>query len=297
MPDALTTRLLLPAPVGGDPANVPRWVDQLRDRLDLVVVAFDQGSAGVRPDPGVPGFLYWATDTSELSYDLGTAWLTLLTATDPRLAQGAPNVATVRRLGNGATDAAAGVAAVPVAGIIDWPASGLPNSAWMFVLPSRQSLLRTDYPDCFANLGGTSSPWGFADAAHFYLPWMAAGSGTITPGGVLGALGASGGEERHTLTRAEIPNYALPVTDPLHEHVVGGVSQGGQSPSADGSFLGYQVNNGTGYGLASTVSGAFAWGLKALRAATGISVSSGGSGTAHNNMPPSVVMNKIIRVL
>ena len=84
--------------------------------------------------------------------------------------------------------------------------------------------------------------------------------------GTLSALGAVGGEEEHSLTVAEMP---------AHRH---GTNTGGTSAGTP---------SGT---VTSTFTGA------AMAAHTHTIASEGGS-TAHNNMPPHLVINYLIRAV
>ncbi len=76
----LTTRLRLPRPTGGDPADVPADFDALTRRLDAVALGYEMGPLGSRP-PTVPdgGRFYFATDIGTLYYDKGGAWVAVPT--------------------------------------------------------------------------------------------------------------------------------------------------------------------------------------------------------------------------
>jgi hypothetical protein len=67
MPDTPTPRLELPAPIGSDPAAVPKDIQALAKRLDEVVLAYGQGPLASRPT-GTQGFLYFAIDTKTAYY-------------------------------------------------------------------------------------------------------------------------------------------------------------------------------------------------------------------------------------
>lgn len=74
-PSGATARLALPYPVGADSVDVPRDVQALATKLDPGAAIFAQGTAATRPAPGIAGRYYYATDTANLTYDTGTAWL------------------------------------------------------------------------------------------------------------------------------------------------------------------------------------------------------------------------------
>jgi hypothetical protein len=78
-----TPRLKLPLPAETDPADVPFDVANLAGALDPVTVVFSQGNLSTRPDFGVPGQIFMATDTGTWWYDNGVGWLQLGGATPP----------------------------------------------------------------------------------------------------------------------------------------------------------------------------------------------------------------------
>ena len=110
------------------------------------------------------------------------------------------------------------------------------------------------------------------------------GTGTIT-GGYFGdpsatmSLGETGGEPWHTLVSAEIPSHTHPVTDPQHQHDVdymfgGGGTTGPFTAGTDGNL----------YTTATEL------------ASTGITVNANtGGDSSHNNMPPYIGLNFIIK--
>ena len=109
------------------------------------------------------------------------------------------------------------------------------------------------------NMGGTS-----------------AGRLTSAASGVDGAtLGAVGGAEAHTLTTPQMPQHNHGVTDPGHVHS-GSTIYNGSSPGG-----GAQV---TGSAYANTGN-----------SKTNIAIQDTGSGQAHNNTQPTLVLNKIIK--
>jgi hypothetical protein len=93
----------------------------------------------------------------------------------------------------------------------------------------------------------------------------------VTSGGgdTVTTPGATGGEAVHTITQAQIPSYALPVTDPGHPHTITGLGTNNvfQNGGATAAF----IASGTTTTNIST---------------TGIAVNSGGSGTGMNVMSP-----------
>ena len=87
------------------------------------------------------------------------------------------------------------------------------------------------------------------------------------------AGGNTGGEATHTLTKAELPNYTL--YNASHSHTIFTYRNGaGNGAITNGQQDNYNVKTGT----FSQING------------TTIKVDSGGSGKAHNNMPPYLVV-------
>lgn len=157
---------------------------------------------------------------------------------------------------------------VPIGALM--PYAGLATPAgWL--LCKGQSLARSSYPDLFKAIG---TLYGAADAQSFSIPDLR----TRVPVGVsdnhvtFGQMGSQGGEERHTLLVSELP---------AHTHILKGVGK---------TFKGglEQTNLGAGSGW-TTVTNYTAAGNPNLEAAAT------GSNNPHNNMPPYIVLNYIIR--
>ena len=140
--------------------------------------------------------------------------------------------------------------------------------------------IATTYANAFAGTKITTSgsqsgthtllhnPWGISGASNFLLPDFnrktsigMGGSATATIGN---ALGNTGGAETHSLTSAQ---------NGAHTHSVpgAGTSTGGANPTSTGLY-----NNTSSDPVAVTASS--------------------GSGAAHNNMQPSNVVKKIIKI-
>jgi microcystin-dependent protein len=155
-------------------------------------------------------------------------------------------------------------------------AGATPPNGWL--LCYGQAVSRTGYSDLFAAIGTT---YGAGDGSTtFNLPDLrgrvAAGkddmggsaAGRMTNGGsgIGGAtLGAAGGAETHTLTAGQMPS---------HTH-------------ANAAGLGILMYGNTGVGVATVAAGAdipiYTAGLTSV-----------GSGSAHNNTQPTIVLNHII---
>lgn len=140
-----------------------------------------------------------------------------------------------------------------------WPTSTAP-SGWLFC--RGQAVSRTTYAALFAVL---STTYGVGDGSTtFNLPNL---QGRVPVGfdsaqTEFDALGETGGAKTHTLTVAEMPAHT-------HTNTEGIVTS--TSPQAS-------TQSGTGRGFSSSVA-----------------TSSEGSGAAHNNLQPYMVLNYIIK--
>lgn len=107
--------------------------------------------------------------------------------------------------------------------------------------------------------------------------------GTGATGGVTTAatLGATGGEQSHTLITGELAAHSHGVNDPTHQHTINGGNSYVVLDPAGGSGLIAGPN-------VTTVA-------NNTPAATGISIQNTGSGTAHNVVQPTLVVNYIIK--
>lgn len=180
---------------------------------------------------------------------------------------------------------------VPLGGMLDFVGTTAPNSS--FVLPFGQPISRTTYAPLF-NLIGTT--YGTGDGSNtFNVPDLrgriAAGAdnmgGTAASrltisyfGANAGVLGAVGGGESHVLSTGEMPMHTHGVSDPGHAHAVGTILVQG----AGGNTLG--ASAGAGF-----------VGLTSQSAVTGVSIQSTGGGSPHAIVQPTIIVNKILRVL
>lgn len=186
---------------------------------------------------------------------------------------------------------------VPIGGMIDYTGTTAPNSS--FVLPFGQAISRTTYATYFALVGTT---YGAGDGATtFNIPDLrgrfvagadnmggsAASRLTSTYLGASPTLGASGGAQSHTLTAGEIPVITSAVS--TSGTLTGSTSSVdiGITPSATGGGS-FGFNGVTAQGAASvTVSGSM----------SGSATSNNAGGNAHSIVPPTIVLNKILRII
>jgi microcystin-dependent protein len=227
----------------------------------------------------------------------------------------------------------------PTGGVVDFagPVAQIPTG-WLLCDGSAYS--RTTYATLYTALGGAGSVWGQGDGSTtFNVPDLrgvvtigqGTGVGKLTPR----ALGATGGEENHTLTPAELAAHAHGLTDgghnhshsdPTHNH---GISQSGHahgigdpghahsftytapifsSQAAAGGGAWALLTQATGANTAAAGTGIYtgaananvnnvaaATGLANVASGANVSVNSAGSNAPHNNMQPFAVLNKIIK--
>ena len=208
---------------------------------------------------------------------------------------------------------------VPVGAITMFggPQSNMPSN-WM--LCAGQSLNTTTYATLFAVVGYMFGGSG----ANFSLPNLV---GRFPMGMTNGeVLGQTGGEATHVLTAAELAAHAHPITDVAHSHTAQqnahshGITTGNHAHGITTGSHAHTVQQwGTGGGIAvrgdapsyfqqnttvatSTV-GNLGGNTDTQQPAVGVNASgtglsttqNAGSGAAHNNMPPYLQLNFIIK--
>lgn len=169
------------------------------------------------------------------------------------------------------------VAGVPIGTVIDWPVAAAP-SGYMFCYG--QTVSRATYAQLFAVLGTTygagdgSTTFGIPDARGRVIAGKDDMGGTSAnrltglSGGVDGdILGNTGGQEAHAIIGAELPS---------HTHTVNGYTLGNTGAGYQSDRVAAANEVGTGSNLTFTTSAT-------------------GSNTAHNNVQPTLILNKCIR--
>lgn len=183
------------------------------------------------------------------------------------------------------------------AGVI-WEFGGATAPAG-FLLCAGQAVSRSTYANLFAAIGtahgaGDGSTTfnvpdyrGRVGAGKDDMGGTAAGLLTTAGSGISGAtLGAAGGSQNCGLGISNLPNLAITITDPGHQHSI----PGGPDQSGGGNW------SGAGGNPYDSPNGSSTTGMRT----TGISASiTGTSGTAtgapHANVQPTLIVNKIIK--
>lgn len=184
---------------------------------------------------------------------------------------------------------------VPIGGMIDFTGTTVPNSS--FVFPTGQAISRTTYSVYFGMVGTTygvgdgSSTFNVIDVTGRVTAMKESSATRLTStyfGGNSTVMGAIGGLESHTLTTPQIPSHSHSNTlnDPGHTHDLSNSKQG--STQQPGSGVYPQLNNGYTPGEVSTTT-----------KTTGITITNvaAGGGGAHNNVQPTIICNKLLRII
>lgn len=177
---------------------------------------------------------------------------------------------------NGSAFVATRANGVPVGSCVEYHGGSLPNG---YLWPDGTTFTAANYVELNTVLGTNTKPdrKGRIAVGKDDMGGSAANRVTTAGSGVDGVtLGASGGTQNVVLSQANLPDVALPVTDSGHVH--GGV------PNASG-------NGVNALGAFGALPNAM---TNSSSATTGISVRTGGSGTAVSKMPPSFVANFIL---
>jgi microcystin-dependent protein len=161
--------------------------------------------------------------------------------------------------------------------LLMWPTASAPSG---YLNCDGSAVSRTTYSALYAVVGTT---FGTGDGSTtFNLPnyqdRMPIGKGTIAA-----SIGATGGSATTTISQANLPNVSFPVTDPGHQH----------NTSVTGSLL-FPATGATtiSYGGPGTYP---ATRFTMDNNTTGITVNSGGSGTAATTISPYLGINFIIK--
>jgi microcystin-dependent protein len=221
-------------------------------------------------------------DLREKIQSLGVALGTIITFDANYLAQflGVGSNGTVLTAASGeATGLKWETPATTPAGAITMYGAAAAPSGWL--LCDGAAVSRTTYAGLFAVVGET---YGAGDSSTtFNVPNL---KGKFPVGlnaaeGEFDALAETGGEKTHTLTEAELASHNH--TQNAHYHSVGR----GATAGAEANYLATSSGSSTDY------TSPFTTGCKALDATA--TNNTAGSGTAHQNLPPYITLQFIIK--
>jgi microcystin-dependent protein len=172
---------------------------------------------------------------------------------------------------------------------------------------------RTTYAALFSVIGTTygagdgSTTFAVPDARGRVIAGVDGGANRLTnqTNGVAGTLAAAGGEERHQITAAELASHGhantlAVVAGGAHGHAtkMGGVSSGSDFVNPNGGLAmtnsGGLADEGANTGSAGTTPGTQIAGAADHTHALSGGISNAGSDTPHNNIQPTLVLNKCI---
>lgn len=190
---------------------------------------------------------------------------------------------------------------IPIGGMIDFTGTAAPNSA--FVFPYGQAISRTTYATLFSLVGTTYGPGdgtttfniidlrGRVTAGKDDMGGSVSSPARLTStyfgavtGGTGTTLGAVGGLESHTLTTAQLAshNHTATSTDAGHTH---GYTRRGGVTHQDGTNAAtvatQDISDITNTGSANITT----------------TINNSGGGGAHNNVQPTIIVNKLLRIL
>jgi len=180
---------------------------------------------------------------------------------------------------------------IPLGASLEYWLPTAPNSSFAF--PVGQAISRTVFATLFGAMGTT---FGAGDGVTtFNLPdirgrvvgCMDAGrlaDASSTLAGVRFTLGGAGGIIAHELSVSELASHAHGVTDPGHGHTV--TPPGAISPNNAPTGVVVGVNPATGSVTLNTST-----------AATNISIQANGGNVSHENAQPTILANRILRII
>ncbi len=181
---------------------------------------------------------------------------------------------------------------IPIGASIDFWGATAPNSS--FVLAYGQAVSRTTYSALFSMF---STTYGSGDGSTtFNIPDLRGrviagkddmggsaasriGAVVTDSGTIVGTnLGSVGGSPTHVLTTGEMPTHSHGVTDPGHAHS-------------------YRIGNSGTPGSLPLTATSDNLGGTTQPATTGISIQNAGSGSAHAIIQPTIIANKLLRII
>lgn len=182
---------------------------------------------------------------------------------------------------------------LPVGGVMQYAGTSAPTG-WFIC--NGAAVSRTTYADLFAvigtlfGVGDGSTTFNIPDARGRVAVGVGSGSGLTTR-----ALAATGGEENHLLSSAEMPSHTHTqnahthgVTDPGHTHGLSTSVSLSSGSGGAGGIINFSDQTVTSLSVNSATTGI------SIQNATATNNNTGGGGS-HNNMQPFIGFNYIIR--
>lgn len=190
----------------------------------------------------------------------------------------------VKGVGGGGGGGEEGVS-VPIGGSVEFPTDDPAKIPSGFVIEDGREISRTVYSELFDLIGTT---YGSGNGTTtFNIPSTV---GRVTVGkaasGTFGTIGATPGAETVTLTVGQMPTHAHGVYDPGHAHGTAGAFW--QDAGGSGTYNMTAGGNKYARGLVN---------VQVYAAGTGIGIYNNGGSEAHNNIQPSIVKVKIMRII
>jgi len=187
---------------------------------------------------------------------------------------------------------------IPTGTVLDFAGPSAPVG---FLMCDGSAVSRATYGALYTALGGANSPWGQGDGSiTFNLPDLrsrvsiGAGQGS---GLTNRALAAVGGVETVTLLLSQIPSHTHPYTwtDNGHNHQFNDPSHRHQYTWPYGSGTQWQAGSGWGFQADNTTYSATGGYNSPSGSGISFSLGNSGGGGGHENMPPFVALNKIVK--
>lgn len=191
------------------------------------------------------------------------------------------------------------VVKTPVGSVLEFAGTSLPVG---YEWPNGTALSSSaNYPDYNSVRGGLTTPDRRGRVAAGKDDMGGSSANRLTAATAQGLNGdtfeATGGEEAHTLTKAESPTGLITLTDPNHHHFVANNTTFNATLSAT-NYLSWAADFGGGstfnYNLEGQTTAANVG--KTSDSSTGISLTDNGSDDAHNVLQPTIIENFILVV-
>lgn len=308
----------------GDTPDAPAMSLRLATDLDDAP-AFNIGLLSARPTSGrFVGDIYWATDDLTMGLNgtpsswNGASWQIFSAASNPANA-----VAGLRTLGTAAGAALPGNDAsvtnartpiahaashlqggsdkihgiVPLGGVIDYYGAGDPaDTDWL--MPNGRALNSAADPTLTPLWTEIGTAHGGTGANNFFMPdergrvtVMAGTAVPAVPGGTNHVIAVKGGEETHVLVKAELPNVSTNGESGTHNHFLGPTASSTPGEAWLTTIQNLQLG-GTAITLLDPTQHTSVTDVNAQDHTHAL----GGTDTPHNNMPPFITCNRLMRV-